>query len=221
MLHQSIIGLEAQKQFEKIGEYPDIVIGCAGGGSNFAGISFPYVRDAIHGKKVRILATEPALCPTMTRGPFAYDFGDLARKTPLLPMHTLGHDFVPPPTHAGGLRYHGMAPLVSHLVNLGFIEARAYDQISTFDAGVNWARTEGFIPAPETTHAIAAVVDEARRAKEEGKEKTILFNWSGHGLVDMAAYDNYLSGKLVDYKFSEADMEKALRTIANHPKAEK
>ncbi len=218
MLHQTIIGLEAQKQFEKIGEYPDVVIGCAGGGSNFAGISLPYVRDRIHGRQVRVLAAEPALCPTMTRGPFAYDFGDLAKKTPLLPMHTLGHDYVPAPIHAGGLRYHGMAPIVSHLLNLGLIEAQAYNQLDTFDAGIKWARTEGFIPAPETTHAIAAVVEEARRAKEEGKEKTILFNWSGHGLVDLAAYDAYLSGKLDAYEFSDSEMERALKAIEGLPR---
>jgi len=218
LLHQTIIGLEAQKQFEKIGEYPDVVIGCAGGGSNFAGISLPFVRDKIHGKQLRILASEPALCPTMTRGPFAYDFGDLAKKTPLLPMHTLGHDYVPAPIHAGGLRYHGMAPIVSHLLNLGLIEAQAYNQLDTFDAGVKWARTEGFIPAPETTHAIAAVVAEARRAKEEGKERTILFNWSGHGLVDLAAYDAYLNGKLEAYEFSDDEMKRALKAIEGLPK---
>ena len=196
LLHQTIIGLEAQKQFEKIGDYPDVVIGCAGGGSNFAGICLPFVRDKIHGKKLSIIAAEPTSCPTLTKGPFAYDFGDLAKMTPLLPMYTLGHDFVPAPIHAGGLRYHGMAPIVSHLVNEKLVEARAYDQLETFEAGVQWARTEGFIPAPETNHAIAAVVDEARRAKEEGKEKIILFNWSGHGIVDLASYDAYLSGKL-------------------------
>ena len=151
LLHQTIIGLEAQKQMAKIGEYPDVVIGCAGGGSNFAGLSLPYVRDKIHGKEISVIAAEPSSCPTLTRGPFAYDFGDTAMTTPLLAMHTLGHDFVPAPIHAGGLRYHGMAPIVSHLVKEGIVEARAYDQIETFTAGINWARSEGFIPAPKLT----------------------------------------------------------------------
>lgn len=218
LMHQTVIGLEAQKQMEKIGLYPDVVIGCAGGGSNFAGISLPFVRDKIHGKKVNIIGAEPSSCPTMTRGPFAYDFGDLAKMTPLLPMYTLGHDFVPAPIHAGGLRYHGMAPIVSHLVREGLMEARAYHQIDTFDAGVKWARTEGYIPAPETNHAIAAVVDEAMRAKEEGKEKVILFDWSGHGMVDLAAYDAYFSGKLAPYELPEEEIERALRAIEGFPK---
>jgi tryptophan synthase beta chain len=165
LLHQTIIGLEAQKQMKKIGVYPDVVLGCCGGGSNFAGISLPFVRDKINGKDISIIAAEPTSCPTMTRGPFAYDFGDTIKMTPLLAMYTLGHDFVPAPIHAGGLRYHGMAPIVSHLVKEKIVEARAYDQIETFDAGIKWARCEGFIPAPETTHAIAAVVDVARQAK--------------------------------------------------------
>ena len=218
LLHQTIIGLEAQKQLEKIGVYPDVVIGCAGGGSNFAGISLPFARDKIHGKKVTIIAAEPASCPTITRAPFAYDFGDLAMTTPLLPLYTLGHDFVPPPIHAGGLRYHGMAPIVSHLVKEGVVEGRAYQQLDTFDAGIKWARSEGFIPAPETNHAIAAVVEEALRAKEEGKEKVILFNWSGHGLVDLASYDSYLSGKLTNYELPEEDIQRALKAVEKYPK---
>ena len=218
MLHQTIIGLEAQKQMEKIGVYPDVVMGCAGGGSNFAGISLPYVRDKIHGKDVKIVGAEPTSCPTLTRGPFAYDFGDLAKKTPLLPMYTLGHDYVPAPIHAGGLRYHGMAPIVSHLVKENLIEARAYHQLDTFEAGVMWARSEGFIPAPETDHVIAAVVDEARRAKEEGKEKVILFNWSGHGMVDLASYDAYLTGKLIPYELPDEEIARALRAIEGFPK---
>ncbi len=218
MLHQTVIGLEAQKQMAKIGDYPDIVIGCAGGGSNFAGISFPYIRDKIAGKNVRILAVEPASCPTMTRGPFAYDFGDTVQMTPLLPMHTLGHDFVPAPIHAGGLRYHGMAPLVSQLVRDELIEPRAVQQLETFEAGVVWARSEGFISAPETCHALAAVIQEAKRAKEEGKEKTILVNWSGHGLVDLAAYDAYFQGKLADHEFPQEEIDRALQAIANLPK---
>jgi len=218
LLHQTIIGLEAQKQLEKIGDYPDIVMGCAGGGSNFAGLCLPFARDKIHGKQISIVAAEPTSCPTMTRGPFAYDFGDTAMTTPLLPMHTLGHGFVPAPIHAGGLRYHGMAPILSHLLKEEIIEARALDQIETFTAGINWARTEGFIPAPETNHAIAAVVQEAQKAKEEGKEKTILFNWSGHGLVDLAAYDAFLSGKLKKYELPEEELQKALKSIEGFPK---
>lgn len=218
LLHQTVNGLEAQKQLEKIGVYPDVVMGCTGGGSNFAGLCLPFVRDKIYGKKISVVAAEPTSCPTITRGPFAYDFGDTARTTPLLAMHTLGHDFVPPPIHAGGLRYHGMAPIISHLVKEGIMEARAFDQIETFTAGVNWARTEGFIPAPETNHVIAAVVQEAERAKEEGKEKVILFNWSGHGLVDLAAYDAFLSGKLTPYEFGQEEVDKALHSIAGLPK---
>jgi tryptophan synthase beta chain len=218
LLHQTIVGLESQKQFAKLGLYPDVVMGCAGGGSNFAGISLPYVRDRIHGKDVRIVGAEPTACPTLTRGPFAYDFGDLAKKTPLLPMYTLGHDYVPAPIHAGGLRYHGMAPIVSHLLKENLIEARAYHQLDTFQAGVMWARSEGFIPAPETNHVIAAVVDEARRAKEEGKEKVILFNWSGHGMVDLASYEAYLTGKLIPHELPDEEIDRALRAIEGFPK---
>jgi tryptophan synthase beta chain len=218
LLHQTVIGLEAQKQMAKIGEYPDVVMGCAGGGSNFAGLSLPFVCDKIHGKKVSIVGAEPTSCPTLTRGPFAYDFGDTAKTTPLLPMHTLGHDFLPEPIHAGGLRYHGMAPIVSHLLKEQLIEARAYNQLETFSAGVKWARSEGFIPAPETNHVIAAVVQEAERAKAEGKEKVILFNWSGHGIVDLAAYDSFLSGKLVQHELSDEDIQKALKSIEGFPK---
>jgi tryptophan synthase beta chain len=217
LLHQTIVGLEAQKQLEKIGVYPDVVLGCAGGGSNFGGICLPYVRDKIHGKDISIIAAEPTSCPTMTRGPFAYDFGDTARTTPLLPMHTLGHDFVPAPIHAGGLRYHGMAPIISHLVKEEIIEPRAFDQMETFSAGIQWARTEGFISAPETNHAIAAVVQEAQRAKEEGKEKVILFNWSGHGLVDLAAYDAFMTEKLTHYDLPEEEMKRALTCIEGLP----
>ncbi len=218
LLHQTIIGLEAQKQMDMVGDYPDVVIGCCGGGSNFAGIAFPYVRDKIHGKDVRIVAVEPTSCPTMTRGPFAYDFGDTVQMTPLMPMHTLGHDFVPAPIHAGGLRYHGMAPLVSQLILDKIIEPVAVQQLETFEAGVTWARTEGFISAPETCHALAATIREARQAKEEGKEKVILLNWSGHGLVDLAAYDAYFQGKLFDHDLPEEEIERALRAIENLPK---
>ncbi len=218
LLHQSIIGLEAKKQMDKAGAYPDVVIGCAGGGSNFAGIATPFLQDKIHGKQVHVIASEPTSCPTLTRGPFAYDFGDLAKMTPLLPMYTLGHDFVPAPIHAGGLRYHGMAPVVSHLVRLGLVEPRGYHQLETFEAGVQFARTEGIIPAPESNHAIAAVVDEARRAKAEGKEKVILFNLSGHGMVDLASYDAYFEGNLLPYELPEEEIERALKAIEGFPK---
>ena len=218
MLHQTIIGQEAIKQFAKLGEFPDVVIGCAGGGSNFAGLAFPFIREKINGKDIQIIAAEPSSCPTMTRGPYAYDFGDTVQMTPLLPMHTLGHNFVPAPIHAGGLRYHGMAPLVSQVLRDGLIEARSYHNLETFKAGIDFARSEGFIPAPETNHAIAAVMEVARQAKEEGKEKTILFNWSGHGLIDLAAYDAYLSGKLTDYALPQDEIERALAVIKDLPK---
>jgi tryptophan synthase beta chain len=218
LIHQSIIGLEAHKQMEKIGEYPDVVMGCAGGGSNFAGISLPFVRDKIHGKELSVVAAEPTSCPTLTRGPFAYDFGDTAMTTPLLAMHTLGHDFVPAPIHAGGLRYHGMAPIVSHLVKEKIVEARSYNQIETFTAGVKWARSEGYIPAPETNHVIAAVIQEAERAKQEGKEKVILFNWSGHGIIDLPAYDAFLSGKLTQHELTDEEIFGALKCIEGLPK---
>jgi tryptophan synthase beta chain len=217
LLHQTIIGLEAQKQMELAGEYPDVVIGCAGGGSNFAGLCLPFVKDKIEGKEVRIIGSEPTSCPTMTRGPFAYDFGDTLQTTPLLPMYTLGHDFVPAPIHAGGLRYHAMAPIISHLVHEKLIEARAYDNLTTFETGVSWARTEGFIPAPETNHALACVAELAREAKEEGKEKVILVNWSGHGIIDLMAYDGYFSGKLTDHKLPEAEIQRALEAIKDFP----
>ncbi len=218
LLHQTVNGLECQKQLAKVGDYPDIIIGCAGGGSNFAGCAFPFVRDKIAGKQIQILAVEPTSCPTMTKGPFAYDFGDTVQMTPLLPMHTLGHDFVPAPIHAGGLRYHGMAPLVSQLVLDKLIEPRAVPQSETFEAGLIWARTEGFISAPETCHAIAVVIQEAKKAKAEGKQKTILVNWSGHGLVDLAAYDAYMSGKLTDYDLPQAEIDRALKAIEGLPK---
>ncbi len=219
LLHQTIIGLEVKKQLELAGDYPDVVIGCAGGGSNFSGLAFPFIKDKIDGRKNPvIIAVEPESCPTMTRGPYSYDFGDTGRMTPLLPMHTLGHDFVPPPLHAGGLRYHGMAPLVSKLIVEGLIEPRAVNQMKTFEAGVTWARVEGFIPAPETDHALAVVFEEALKAKEEGKEKVIVVNFSGHGLMDLSAYDAYMEGKLKDYKLPEEEIERALKAIENLPK---
>jgi tryptophan synthase beta chain len=218
MLHQTIIGLEAKKQMEKIGAYPDIIIGCAGGGSNFAGLALPFIYDKINGKQIEVYAVEPASCPTLTKGPFVYDFGDTVQMTPLLAMHSLGHAFVPQPIHAGGLRYHGMAPIVSQLVLDNMITPVAIHQLETFAAGVTWARTEGFIPAPETDHALAMVIREAKKAKEEGKEKTILVNWSGHGLVDLMAYNAYFEGKLSDYEMPDEEIQASLRALENFPK---
>jgi len=219
LLHQTIIGLEAKKQLKKAGEEgPDVVVGCCGGGSNFAGISFPFVADKIAGAKIDIIPVEPESCPTMTKGPFVYDHGDVARMTPLMPMHSLGHTFVPQPIHAGGLRYHGMAPLVSQAIVEGLLSPRAYPQLKCYESAVTWARTEGFIPAPETSHAIAAVIDEARKAKEEGKEKVILFCWSGHGLMDLGGYDSYFRGKLKDYALSAEELAESLSALEGHPK---
>ena len=219
LLHQTIIGLEAKKQLQKIGEKKvDVVIGCAGGGSNFAGIAFPFVADKINGADIEIYPVEPTSCPTLTRAPFAYDHGDVAKMTPLLPMHSLGHEFVSPPIHAGGLRYHGMAPLVSQAVVEGLCTPKAYDQLHCYESAMFWARTEGFIPAPETSHAIAAVIDEAKKAKEEGKEKVILFSWSGHGLMDLVGYSNYMSGKLIDYPLPEDELQESLKSLEGLPK---
>ncbi len=220
MLHQTIIGLEAKKQMEIIGEYPDIVIGCAGGGSNFAGIAFPYVLDKINGKDIAIYPVEPEACPTLTRAPFAYDHGDYAGMTPLLAMYSLGHTFVPPPLHAGGLRYHGMAPTVSQLVSEGILEAKAVNQLSTYEAGMLLAKTEGIIAAPETNHALAQVIAEAKQAKEEGKEKVILFNWSGHGLIDLQAYDKYLSGQLENIVLKDDAIVESQKVLEQYPKPE-
>jgi tryptophan synthase beta chain len=218
LLHQTVNGLETQKQMAIAGDYPDIIIGCAGGGSNFAGNCLPFCRDKIYGKDVEIIGVEPASCPTMSRAPFAYDFGDTAATTPLLAMHTLGHNFIPAPIHAGGLRYHGMAPIISQLILDNIIKPVAVQQLETFEAGLIFARTEGFISAPETNHAIAITIREALKAKEEGKEKVILFNWSGHGLVDMAAYQDYLSGKLQDHALDEEGIKNALKDIESLPK---
>ena len=218
MLHQTINGLECQKQLAIAGDYPDVIIGCAGGGSNFAGHVLPFVRDKINGKEIDIIAVEPASCPTMTRGPFSYDFGDTVQMTPLLPMYTLGHSFVPAPIHAGGLRYHGMAPIVSQLILDGLVRAEAVPQLETFQAGITFARTEAFITAPETNHAVAVAIREAIKAKEEGKEKVILFNWSGHGLIDLGAYDAYLKGELSDYELPEEEIHRALKDIDPLPK---
>jgi tryptophan synthase beta chain len=218
LLHQTIIGLESQKQMAMVNAYPDVVIGCAGGGSNFGGIAFPFVCDKIHGKNVKVIAVEPTACPTMTRAPFVYDFGDTACTTPLMAMFSLGHSFVPPPVHAGGLRYHGMAPLVSQLLVDKLIEARACHQLKCYGAALQWARTEGFIPAPETSHAIAVAIDEALAAKEEGKEKTILLCWSGHGLMDLKGYEAYMGGKLQDYELPDGDIKAALAELKDYPK---
>lgn len=199
-LHQTVIGLEAEKQMEMTGDYPDVVIGCFGGGSNFGGISFPFLRHVFAGERnTRFIAAEPASCPKLTKGKFAYDYGDEAGYTPLLPMFTLGHDFQPSNIHAGGLRYHGAGMVVSQLLKDGYIEAMDIDQVETFEAGCLFARTEGIIPAPESCHAIAAAVREARKCKEEGTPKVILFNLSGHGLMDMSAYDQFLAGNVVNH----------------------
>ncbi len=213
-LHQSVIGLEAEKQMEMAGEYPDIVIACFGGGSNFGGISFPFLRHNIKdGKKTRFIAAEPASCPKLTRGKFCYDFGDEAGYTPLLPMYSLGHNFAPANIHAGGLRYHGAGTIVSQLLKDGLIEAVDIKQLESFEAGCLFAEAEGIIPAPESSHAIAATIQEALKCKETGQEKVILFNLSGHGLIDMTAYDSYLSGNLVNYELSEEQVEKNLESL--------
>jgi tryptophan synthase beta chain len=221
LLHQTIIGLEAQKQLAKAGEKKvDVVIGCAGGGSNFAGLAFPFVCDKIHGKDITIIPVEPESCPKMTRGPFSYDHGDTAGMTPLMPMHSLGHEFVPAPIHAGGLRYHGMAPLVSQAAVEGLITPRAVQQLKCYEAAVQFARTEGFISAPETAHAIAVTIDEAIKAREEGKEKVILFNWSGHGLMDLVGYDKYFQGQLTNHVMPQEELETLIAKIAHFPKPE-
>ncbi|KAA6343196.1 Tryptophan synthase beta chain [termite gut metagenome] len=213
-LHQTVIGLEAEKQMEMAGEYPDIIIGCFGGGSNFGGISFPFMRHTIlEGKKTCYIAAEPASCPKLTRGKFRYDFGDEAGYTPLLPMYTLGHNFAPSNIHAGGLRYHGAGAVVSQLLKDGLIEATDIEQLESFEAGILFAEAEGIIPAPESCHAIAATIHEAAKCKESGEEKVILFNLSGHGLIDMASYDQYLAGNLTNYAVSDEEIEKNLKDI--------
>ena len=220
LLHQTVIGQEAQKQMEMAGDYPDVIIGCCGGGSNFAGLSHPFIKDKVDGKDTKIVAVEPSSCPTLTKGIYSYDFGDTAQMTPLLPTHTLGHDFVPPGIHAGGLRYHAVAPATSHLLNSGLIEAAAYPQLECFEAAVTFCRTEGIIPAPESSHAIRHAIVEATNAKEAGEERTILFNLSGHGHFDMGAYDSYFAGELIDDHFDEAGVQKALAAIGPLPKPE-
>jgi tryptophan synthase beta chain len=211
--HQTVIGLEAKKQLASVGQYPDIIIGCCGGGSNFGGIAFPFLADKINGKELRAIAVEPSSCPTLTKGDFRYDFGDTAGLTPFLMMYTLGHDFMPPGIHAGGLRYHGDSPLVSQLYKDGIIEARAYHQLTVFEAALTFAKTEALIPAPESAHAIKAAIDEALLCKEEGKEKCILFNLSGHGYLDLAAYDDYLNKKLVDFEYPDECIRESLAKL--------
>lgn len=214
ILHQTIIGEEAKRQMEIAGDYPDVVIGCFGGGSNFCGISFPFLRDnLVAGKTTRFVAAEPASCPKLTRGRFAYDFGDTEGYTPLIPMFTLGHDFEPASIHAGGLRYHGAGAIVSQLMKDGLIEAQDVEQLDSFKAGVLFSQAEGIIPAPESTHAIAVAIGEALKAKAEGREKVILFNLSGHGLIDMASYDRYLSGELNNYDVPESTIEKSVEKL--------
>ncbi|HEY8406345.1 MAG TPA: TrpB-like pyridoxal phosphate-dependent enzyme, partial [Gaiellaceae bacterium] len=217
LLHQTVIGQEAIAQMELAGAFPDVVIGCVGGGSNFAGLAFPFLREKIAGREIDVLACEPAACPTLTRGVFAYDFGDTSKLTPLVAMHTLGHDFVPAPIHAGGLRYHGAAPLLSQLVRDGLVRAEAYLQNDVFASALTFAGSEGILPAPESAHAIHGAILAARQADGAGEEKTILFNLSGHGHFDMSAYDNYLAGKLQDVALDEAEIERALHAIEGLP----
>jgi tryptophan synthase beta chain len=213
-LHQTVIGQESIAQMEMAGEEPDVVIGCVGGGSNFAGLAFPWLRRNLRdGATTRFIGAEPAACPTLTKGVYAYDYGDTVGLTPLMPMYTLGHDFVPPPVHAGGLRYHGDSPLLCAIVKAGLIEARAVRQNPTFEAALAFARTEGIIPAPESAHAIRVAIDEALAAKDAGEQRVILFNLSGHGHFDMSAYDAYLSGSLEDPEFDEAAEQAALATL--------
>jgi tryptophan synthase beta chain len=217
-LHQTVIGQETLAQLEMAGEYPEVVVGCVGGGSNFAGLAYPLIRRRLReGLETRFVAAEPAACPTLTRGAYRYDFGDTVGLTPLMPMYTLGHDFVPPPVHAGGLRYHGDAPSLSGLVNAGVVEARAIAQTAAFDAAVRFAQAEGILPAPEPAHALRAVFDEAEEAREAGEERVILVNLCGHGHFDMSAYDAYHAGELEDLEFSEADMEAALERLPEAP----
>jgi tryptophan synthase beta chain len=219
LLHQTIVGLEAKKQLEKIDAYPDIITGCIGGGSNFAGVFLPFVKDKIEGKKpnLQIICVEPEACPTVTKGLYTWDYGDVVGLAPIVLMYTLGHSFVPPPVHAGGLRYHGMAPIICHLHKLGFIEARAEYQIPIFQAAVQFARAEGIIPAPEPAHSIKVVIDEALKCKESGQAKTILLALSGHGHFDLGAYDEYLSGRLQDYEYPK---EKVMAALADLPKVD-
>src|SRR4030043_164035 len=213
ILHQSIVGLETKKQFEKIGEFPDILIGCVGGGSNFGGFTFPFIPDKMKNKDMRIIAVEPIACPSLTKGPFTYDYGDTAKTGPIAKMYTLGHDFIPPGIHAGGLRYHGMSPQVSLLYNEKLIEAVAVHQKTIFDAGAIFAKTEGIIPAPETCHAIRVVIDEALECKKTGEKKVIAFNFSGHGHFDLSSYEAYMDGKLLNYEYPDEKIKESLKKL--------
>ena len=213
LLHQTVIGIEAKKQFEMVGDYPDVIIGCCGGGSNLGGAAFPFLQDKINGKQLRVIAVEPTSCPTLTKGEFRYDFGDTAGLTPLMMMYTLGHDFMPPGIHAGGLRYHADSPLICQLYHDKLIEAIAYGQTACFEAAITFAKSEGIIPAPESSHAIKGAIDEALRAKEEGKQKTIFFNLSGHGYLDLTAYADYLAGKLEDYAYPDELIKESLKKL--------
>ncbi|MFQ5848456.1 MAG: TrpB-like pyridoxal phosphate-dependent enzyme, partial [Candidatus Methylomirabilales bacterium] len=213
LLHQTVIGLEAIKQMELCDAFPDVIFGCCGGGSNFAGLAFPFLKEKLDGRSIRFVAVEPTACPTLTRGRYTYDFGDTACLTPLLKMHSLGHGFVPPAIHAGGLRYHGMAPLISALYDQGLIEAVAYPQRPVFEAAVSFARTEGILPAPEAAHAVRAVMDEAIRCREGGEERTLLCNLSGHGHFDLSAYDRYLKGEMDEDPPSSAELDRALASV--------
>ena len=217
MLHQTVIGQETKKQLEMAGDYPDILIGCVGGGSNFAGLCLPFVKDKLDGKPTRIICVEPESCPTLSRAPYAYDFGDVAGLTPLLKMYTLGHGFIPPPIHAGGLRYHGMAPIVCSLYNHKLLEAVALHQNEVFEAAISFARAEGFVVAPETAHAVKTTMDEALKCKESGEAKVIVFNNSGHGHFDLASYERYLSGGLEDYSYPEEKIQEALKSLPKVP----
>ena len=217
LLHQTVVGQEAVEQMKMAGAEPDVVIGCVGGGSNFAGIAFPFLAEKFAGKDIQVIAAEPAACPTLTRGHYGYDFGDTAGMTPLLPMHTLGHSFVPPAIHSGGLRYHGMAPLVSHLVHTGLVEARAYQQRECFEQAVAFAGSEGIIPAPEPSHALRAVVEDVEQARQEGKAKTILVNLCGHGNFDMASYESYLTGQMVDSELPQDELDRAAAELSSMP----
>jgi tryptophan synthase beta chain len=218
LMHQTVVGLEALEQMELAGEYPDMIIGCAGGGSNFAGFSYPFLwKKFTEGKNIRVIAVEPASCPTMTRGKYTFDYGDTAAMAPIVKMYTLGHTFVPPGIHAGGLRYHGMAPSISALVDHGDIEARAVKQLATFEAAVQFSKAEGIIPAPETAHAIRVVIDEALECKKTGQKKVIAFNLSGHGHFDMMAYEAYHHGKLEDYEYPQAMVEEAMTHLPKVP----
>ena len=215
LLHQTVIGQEAILQLEQAGDFPDVVVGCTGGGSNFGGIAFPFLGEKLRkkGSGPRIVAVEPSACPSLTKGKYAYDFGDTGHLTPLVKMHTLGSTFVPPGFHAGGLRYHGMAPMVSHVLDLGLIEAKAYDQLEVFEAGVEFGRVEGILPAPEANHAVKGAIDEALRCKRDGKADTILFNLCGHGHFDMQAYMDYFSGKLKDIPYDARELKRSLDSL--------